>query len=240
MAKSKRNPGQGRNTKFQLSQKSLDVLSMGVRNLSRLSLKEQKATLRQLVQTANRRIKSLERLSLTPTALRHVHAAGYKKFSLKVTEKELHKEYAALQDFFTQKSSTYAGAVAVQKEFFKNQALMATMTPRSAADLTEEQVKTLYRETGGEITPEMAEKFAKENIVQFWDIFHEIQETDPNYREARGSLALKQVYEREYDPDENVRKMKDRIMAIMKSQERGEVTEKREKRDVFSAGRNSL
>ena len=240
MAKSKRNPGQGRNTKFQLSQKSLDVLSMGVRNLSRLTLKEQKATLRQLVQTANRRIKSLERLSLTPTALRHVHEAGYKKFSLNVTEKELHKEYAALQDFFTQKSSTYEGAVAVEKEFFKNQALMATMTPRSAADLTEEQVKTLYRETGGEITPEMAEKFAKENIVQFWDIFHEIQETDPNYREARGSLALKQVYEREYDPNENVRKMKDRILAILKSQERGEVADKKEKRDVFSAGRNSL
>lgn len=104
-----------------------------------------------------------------------------------------------MQDFFTQKSSTYAGAVAVEKEFFKNNALIATMTPRSAADLTEEQVKTLYRETGGEITPEMAEKFAKENIVQFWDIFHEIQETDPNYRETRGSLALKQVYEREYD-----------------------------------------
>lgn len=240
MAKSKRNPGQGRNTKYQLSQKSLDVLSMGVRNLSRLTLKEQKATLRQLVQTANRRIKSLERRSLTPTALRHVHEAGYKKFSLNVSEKELHKEYAALQDFFTQKSSTYAGAVAVEKEFFKNQALMATMTPRSAADLTEEQLKTVYRETGGEITPELAEQFAKENIVQFWDIFHEIQETDPNYREARGSLALKQVYEREYDPDENVRKMKDRIMAIMKSQERGEVAEKREKRDVFSAGRNSL
>ena len=130
--------------------------------------------------------------------------------------------------------------MAVEKEFFKNQALMATMTPRSAADLTEEQVKTLYRETGGEITPEMAEKFAKENIVQFWDIFHEIQETDPNYREARGSLALKQDYEREYYPDENVKKMKDRIMAIMKSQERGEVAEKKEKRDVFSAGRNSL
>lgn len=240
MAKSKRNPGQGRNTKYQLSQKSLDVLSMGVRNLSRLSLKEQKATLRQLVQTANRRIKSLERLSLTPTALRHVHAAGYEKFSLNVTEKELYKEYVVLQDFFTQKSSTYAGAVAVEKEFFKNQALIATMTPRSAADLTEEQVKTLYRETGGEITPEMAEKFAEENIVQFWDIFHEIQETDPNYREARGSLALKQVYEREYDPDENVKKMKDRIMSIMKSQERGEVAEKKEKRDVFSAGRNSL
>ena len=240
MAKSKRNPGQGKNTKYQLSQKSLDVLSIGVRNLSRLTLKEQKATLRQLVQTANRRIKSLERRSLTPTALRHVHEAGYKKFSLNVTEKELHKEYAALQDFFTQKSSTYAGAVAVEKEFFRNKALMATMTPRSAADLTEEQVKTLYRETGGEITPEMAEKFAKENIVQFWDIFHEIQETDPNYREARGSLALKQVYEREYDPDENVKKMKDRIMAIMKSQERGELAEKKEKRDVFSAGRNSL
>lgn len=240
MAKSKRNPGQGRNTKYQLSQKSLDVLSMGVRNLSRLTLKEQKETLRQLVQTANRRIKSLERRSLTPTALRHVHEAGYKKFSLNVSEKELHKEYAALQDFFTQKSSTYAGAVAVEKEFFKNQALIATMTPRSAADLTEEQLKTVYRETGGEITPELAEQFAKENIVQFWDIFHEIQETDPNYREARGSLVLKQVYEREYDPNENVKKMRDRIMAIMKSQERGEVAEKKEKRDVFSAGRNSL
>lgn len=240
MAKSKRDPGQGRNTKYQLSQKSLDVLSMGVRNLSRLTLKEQKATLRQLFQTANRRIKSLERRSLTPTALRHVHEAGYKKFSLNVSEKELHKEYAALQDFFTQKSSTYAGALAVEKEFFKNQALIATMTPRSAADLTEEQLKTVYRETGGEITPELAEQFAKENIVQFWDIFHEIQETDPNYREARGSLALKQVYEREYDPDENVKKMKDRIMSIMKSQERGEVAEKKEKRDVFSAGRNSL
>lgn len=240
MAKSKRSPGQGKNTKYQLSQRSLDVLSMGVRNLSRMTLKEQKATLRQLVQTANRRIKSLERRSLTPTALRHVHEAGYKRFSLNVTEKELHKEYAALQDFFTQKSSTYAGAVAVEKEFFKNQALMATMTPRSAADLTEEQLKTLYKETGGEITPELAEQFAKENIVQFWDIFHEIQETDPNYRETRGSLALKQVYEREYDPDENVKKMKDRIMSIMKSQERGEVAEKKEKRDVFSAGRNSL
>ncbi len=240
MAKSKRNPGQGKNTKYQLGQKSLDVLSMGVRNLSRLTLKEQKATLRQLVQTANRRIKSLERRSLTPTALRRVREAGYKKFSLNVTEKELHKEYAALQDFFAQKSSTYAGAVTVEKEFFKNQALMATMTPRSAADLTEEQLKTVYRETGGEITPELAEQFAKENIVQFWDIFHEIQETDPNYREARGSLALKQVYEREYDPDENVKKMKDRIMSIMKSQERGEVAEKKEKRDVFSAGRNSL
>ena len=240
MAKSKQRPVQGKNTKFQLSQKSLDVLSMGVRNLSKMPLKEQKATLSQLFQTANRRIKSLEKLSLTPTALRHVNDAGIKKFSLNVTEKELHKEYAALQDFFTQKSSTYSGAVAVEKEFFKNQALMATMTPRSAADLTEEQVKTLYRETGGEITPEMAEKFAKENIVQFWDIFHEIQETDPNYREARGSLALKQVYEREYDPDENVKNMKDRILAILKSQERGEVAEKKEKRDVFSAGRNSL
>lgn len=240
MAKSKQRPAQGKNTKFQLSQKSLDVLSMGVRNLSKMPLKEQKITLRQLFQTANRRIKSLEKLSLTPTALRHVHEAGYRKFSLKVTEKELHKEYATLQDFFTQKSSTYAGAVAVEKEFFKNKALIATMTPRSAADLTEEQVKTLYRETGGEITPEMAEKFAEENISQFWDIFHEIQETDPNYRETRGSLALKQVYEREYDPDENVRKMKDRILAILKSQERGEIAEKKEKRDVFSAGRNSL
>lgn len=240
MAKSKRNPGQGKNTKYQLSQKSLDVLSMGVRNLSRLTLKEQKATLRQLVQTANRRIKSLERRSLTPTALRHVREAGYKKFSLNVTEKELHKEYAALQDFFTQKSSTYAGAVAIEKEFFKNQALMATMTPQSAADLTEEQLKTVYRETGGEITPELAEQFSKENIARFWDIFHEIQETDPNYRGSIGSPVLKQIYEREYDPNENVEKMKDRIIAILRSQERGEVAEKKEKRDVFSAGRNSL
>lgn len=240
MAKSKRNPGQGKNTKYQLSQKSQEVLSMGVRNLSRMTLKEQKAMLRQLVQTANRRIKSLERRSLTPTALRHVHEAGYKKFSLNVTEKELHKEYAALQDFFTQKSSTYAGAVAVEKEFFKNQALMATMTPQSAADLTEEQLKTLYKETGGEITPELAEQFAKENIGRFWDIFHQIQESDPNYRDAQGSPVLKQIYEREYDPNENVKKMKDRILAILKSQERGEVAEKKEKRDVFSAGRNSL
>ena len=115
MSKSKQRPVQGKNTKFQLSQKSLDVLSMGVRNLSKMSLKEQKITLRQLFQTANRRIKSLEKLSLTPTDLRHVNDAGLKKFILNVTEKELHKEYAVLQYFFAQKTSTVSGAKSIKK-----------------------------------------------------------------------------------------------------------------------------
>ena len=92
MSKSKQRPVQGKNTKFQLSQKSLDVLSMGVRNLSKMSLKEQKITLRQLFQTANRRIKSLEKLNLTPTDQHHVNDAGIKKFSLNVTQKELQRE----------------------------------------------------------------------------------------------------------------------------------------------------
>lgn len=51
---------------------------MGVRNLLNLPLAEQKKLLRQPFQTANRRIKSLEKLELTPTALRHVQSAGLK------------------------------------------------------------------------------------------------------------------------------------------------------------------
>ncbi len=226
--------------KFQLSQKSEDILSLGVRRLGQFPLAEQKKMLRQLFQTANRRLTSLEKRELTPTALRHVQTSGLKRFSTGVTEKELHREYTILQDFFAQKSSTVAGAKSIEKEFFKMEALKVTMTPASPADLTREQQKKLREEYGGELSEEATEKFAKENVERFWDIFHQMQESDPTYMETKGSMTLKQVYEQEYDPDENIQKMKDRVMDMVKAKERGEVTEKKEKYDVFSAGRNSF
>lgn len=226
--------------KFQLGQKSVDILSLGVRRLSQFPLTEQKKMLRQLFQTANRRLTSLEKRELTPTALRHVQTSGLKRFSTNVTEKELHREYAVLQDFFAQKSSTVAGARSIEKEFFKNQALMVTMTPTDLSDLTEKQIKELYKETGGELTPELVEKFSKENVERYWDIFHEMQESNPNYAETQGSHSLKETYEQEYDPNEDPEKMKKRILGILGGKERGDISEKKEKRDVWSAGRNSF
>lgn len=194
--------------------------------------------MRQLFQTANRRIKSLERLELTPTAIRHVRKAGLERFSTAVSEKELHREYAVLQDFFTQKSSTVTGAKAIEEEWFKGEALKVTMTPTDISDLTEEQLKTLYEKTGGELTSEIAEEFGKKNVERFWDIFHEMQETDPTFMNVTGSPILKEIYEQEYSPDEDIEKMKDRILEMAKAKERGEVTAKKEKHDVWSAGRN--
>lgn len=240
MSKSEQRPVQVKNTKFQLSQKSLDVLSMGVRNLSKMSLKEQKITLRQLFQTANRRIKSLEKLSLTPTALRHVNDAGLKKFSLNVTEKELHKEYAVLQDFFAQKSSTVSGAKSIQKSFFKIQALKSVMTPTSIGDLTKEQVKTLNEKYSGELTEEAVKEFANENISNYWDLFHEILETNPNYNSSQGSPVVKEVFEQEYSENRSPADIRDAVERRLSDLERESVQESRGRNDVFSAGRNSF
>lgn len=197
--------------KFQLSQKSEDILSMGVRQLSRLPVSEQKQMLRQLFRTANRRLASLERRELTPTALRHVQTSGLKRFSTAVSEKELHREYAILQDFFAQKSSTVAGAKEIEKEFFKIKALQATMT-----------------------------QFGKENVERYWDIFHQILEKNPQYNSSQGSPTVKEKYEQEYDPNRSAKDIQEAVEARLAAEERGEVQRTRGRRDVFSMGRNSF
>lgn len=226
--------------KFQLSQKSEDILSMGVRQLSRLPVSEQKQMLRQLFRTANRRLASLERRELTPTALRHVQTSGLKRFSTAVSEKELHREYAILQDFFAQKSSTVAGAKEIEKEFFKIKALQATMTPASPADLTEEQQKKLSEKYGGEFTEEAMTQFGKENVERYWDIFHQILEKNPQYNSSQGSPTVKEKYEQEYDPNRSAKDIQEAVEARLAAEERGEVQRTRGRRDVFSMGRNSF
>lgn len=226
--------------KFQLSQKSVDILSMGVRNLSRLPLAEQKKTLRQLFQTANRRIKSIEKLELTPTALRHVQSAGLKKFSLGVSENEIHRQYAVLQDFFAQKSSTVSGAKSIEESFFKNEALKVTMTPTSISDLTKEQVRTLNEKYEGELTEEAVQEFAKENINRYWDIFHEILESNPNYNNSLGSPVVREIYEQEYSESRSPADIKESVENMLSESKRAQVQESRGRRDVFSAGRNSF
>ncbi len=226
--------------KFQLSQKSVDILSMGVRNLSRLPLAEQKKLLRQPFQTANRRIKSLEKLELTPTALRHVQSSGLKKFSLSVSEKELHRQYAILQDFFAQKSSTVSGAKSIEESFFKNEALKVTMTPTSISDLTKEQVRTLNEKYEGELTEEAVQEFAKENINRYWDIFHEILEANPNYNNSQGSPVVREIYEQEYSEGRRPADIKESVENMLSESKRAQVQESRGRRDVFSAGRNSF
>lgn len=226
--------------KFQLGQKSEDILSLGVRRLSQFSLAEQKKMLRQLFQTANRRLTSLEKCELTPTALRHVQTSGLKRFSIAVTEKELHREYAVLQDFFAQKSSTVAGAKSIEKEFFKIKALQATRTPTSPADLTEEQQKKLYEEYGGRLTEEAMEQFGKENIAHYWDVFHQILERNPNYNNSQGSPTVREKYEQEYDPNKSADEIREAVESRLAAEERGEIQRARGRRDVFSAGRNSF
>lgn len=226
--------------KFQLSQKSLDILSMGVRNLSRLPLAEQKKLLRQLFQTANRRIKSLEKLELTPTALRHIQSAGLKKFSMRGSEKEIHRQYTVLQDFFAQKSSTVSGAKSIEESFFKNEALKVTMTPTSISDLTKEQVRTLNEKYEGELTEEAVQEFAKENINRYWDIFHEILESNPNYNNSQGSPVVREIYEQEYSESRRPADIKESVENMLSESKRAQVQESRGRRDVFSAGRNSF
>lgn len=226
--------------KFQLSQRSIDILSMGVRNLSNLPLAEQKKLLRQLFQTANRRLKSLEKLELTPTALRHVQSAGLKKFSLNAPAKEIHRQYAVLQDFFAQKSSTVSGAKSIEKSFFKNQALKITMTPVSIKDLTKEQVRTLNEKYEGELTEEAVQEFAKENINRYWDIFHEILEANPNYNDSKGSPIVKEIYEQEYSENRRPADIRETVETRLSDVKRAQVQESRGRRDVFSAGRNSF
>lgn len=226
--------------KFQLSQKSEDILSLGVRRLSQFPLAEQKKMLRQLFQTANRRLTSLEKRELTPTALRHVQTSGLKRFSTEVAEKELHREYAVLQDFFAQKSSTVAGAKSIEKEFFKIKALQATRTPTSPVDLTEEQQKKLYEEYGGQLTEEAMEQFGKENIAHYWDVFHQILERNPNYNNSQGSPTVREKYEQEYDPNKSDDEIREAVESRLATEERGEIQRARGRRDVFSAGRNSF
>lgn len=226
--------------KFQLSQKTVEVLSMGVRNLLNLPLAEQKKLLRQPFQTANRRIKSLEKLELTPTALRHVQSAGLKKFSLGVSEKEIRRQYAVLQDFFAQKSSTVSGAKSIEASFFKNEALKVTMTPTSIRDLTKEQVSTLNEKYEGELTEEAIQEFAKENINRYWDIFHEILEANPNYDNSQGSPVVREIYEQEYSESRRPADIKESVENMLSESKRAQVRESRGRRDVFSAGRNSF
>lgn len=213
---------------------------MGVRQLSRLPVSEQKQMLRQLFRTANRRLASLERRELTPTALRHVQTSGLKRFSTAVSEKELHREYAILQDFFAQKSSTVAGAKKIEKEFFKIKALQATMTPVSPADLTAEQQKKLSEEYSGEFTEEAMMQFGKENVERYWDIFHQILEKNPQYNSSQGSPTVKETYEQEYDPNRSAKDIQEAVEARLAVEERGTVQRTRGRRDVFSMGRNSF
>lgn len=69
---------------------------------------------------ANKRVKTLSKLEYTPTALKHVQATGIEKFGVKGrTDKELWKQYAAVQDLWAQKSGTVKGALDVQKSIFR-------------------------------------------------------------------------------------------------------------------------
>lgn len=226
--------------KFHLSARTEDILSMGVRQLSRLPLAEQKKVLKQVVQTANRRIKSLSRLDLEPTALRNLKRAGITKFSTKGTEKELHRQYAALQDFFYQKSSTVSGALEVQRNIFASQAAHATLQVTDIGELTPEQLRELNIKYGGVLSDEAMEEFSKENIQHFWDIFHRIEELHLDKVFNRGSPVIVKQIQDEYEASGDWATAERRVIEWAEGIQREETPRAGGTRDVFSAGRNSL
>ena len=97
-----------------------EILRMGVQQLRRLPKSESRKLLSQVFSAANKRVKSLSKLEYTPTALKHVQLTGIEKFGVKGrTDRELWKQYAAVQDLWAQKSGTVKGALEVQKNVFR-------------------------------------------------------------------------------------------------------------------------
>ena len=97
-----------------------EILRMGVQQLRRLPKSESRKLLSQVFSAANKRVKSLSKLEYKPTALKHVQSTGIEKFGVKGrTDRELWKQYAAVQDLWAQKSGTVKGALEVQKNVFR-------------------------------------------------------------------------------------------------------------------------
>ena len=97
-----------------------EILQMGVQKLRRLPENEARKYLSQVFSAANKRVANLSKLEYAPTTLKHVQASGIKKFGVKgKATKELWKQYAAVQDLWTQKSGTVKGALEVQKNIFR-------------------------------------------------------------------------------------------------------------------------
>lgn len=226
--------------KYTLSRRTEEILSMGVRHLSHLPLKEQKKILKQVVQTANRRIKSLAKLELEPTALRNLRRAGIEKFTTKGTEKELHRQYSALQDFFYQKSSTVAGALEVQRNIFAQLAAHATLQVTDISELTPEQLETLNEKYGGVWSEQASEQFSKENIEKFWSIFHKVEEMHLDKVFNRGSPVVIKLIQDEFERTGDWSEAEKNVLDLLEQEEMEQTRAAREYYDVYSAGRNSL
>lgn len=226
--------------KFSLSRKTEEILSMGVRQLSQLPLKEQKKILKQVVQTANRRVKSLSRLDLEPTALRNLRRAGIEKFTTAGTEKQLHRQYAALQDFFYQKTSTVSGAKEVQRNIFARQAAHATLQVSDISDLSPEQLKDLNINYGGVLSDEAIEKYSKENIERFWEVFHHIEELHLDKVFNYGSPTVIKQIQDEFEAIGDWNETERRVIGWAEEAQREGTPRAGGIEDVFSAGRNTL
>lgn len=108
-----------------------EILQMGVQKLRRLPEKEARKYLSQVFSAANKRIKSLSKLTYTPTALKHVQSSGITKFGVKgKAGAELWKQYAAAQDLWAQKSGTVKGAREVEKNVFRLIAINTAFSPK--------------------------------------------------------------------------------------------------------------
>lgn len=226
--------------KFQLSARTEDILSMGVRQLSRLPLAEQKKVLKQVVQTANRRIKSLGRLEFEPTALRNLRKSGITRFSTGGTEKQLHRQYAILQDFFYQKSSTVEGALQVQQNIFAQQAAHVQLYVTDIEDLSPEQMETLNKKYEGVLNAKAIKEFSKENAQKFWDIYHKVEEQHLDKVFNHGSPKILQIIRDEYSSVKDWDVVERRVMDELRGVERERTQKASEDWNVFSAGRNSL
>lgn len=103
---------------------------MGVQKLRKLPEKQARKYLSQVFSAANKRVANLSKLKYTPTALKHVQSSGITKFGVKgKTTKELWKQYAVVQDLWAQKSGTVKGAIEIQENVFRIQAMKESMTP---------------------------------------------------------------------------------------------------------------
>lgn len=106
------------------------ILDMGVQKLRKLPEKQARKYLSQVFSAANKRVANLSKLKYTPTALKHVQSSGITKFGVKgKTTKELWKQYAVVQDLWAQKSGTVKGAIEIQENVFRIQAMKESMTP---------------------------------------------------------------------------------------------------------------
>lgn len=144
-----------------------EILQMGVQKLRRLPEKEARKYLSQVFSAANKRLKSLSKLERTPYALKQVQTSGIKKFGVKGKKtKELWKQYSAVQSLWAQKSGTVKGAKEVEKNVFRIQALMAS--------LSEEQQQVMWdiynRLMNGEIPGSylyVKQTFGSDNMQNF-------------------------------------------------------------------------